>query len=491
MIIFYNWILRNLKIKNGGEEKMRKSIGMKVLFLIAILGIMMIAVTIVNVIALQNLGDYNKEIESKLATYEEAVASGDTTDIAILEEEMDDYFSKSDAKVEGTYTFDLIIVIVAIVACALCVLTAIITIAKPARKAGAQVTEIISKIETGKGDLTDRIEIKSKDEIGQLVDGFNDFIGNLQMLMRAIKEESENLLSSATNVAEHVDASNENAVSVSAAMQQMSASMEEIAATVEQIASGSNKVLEQLQEVGVKAGEGTELVEAIRQNSTAMYKETVDSKEKATSIIQEIRGELETSVEESKSVEKIKELTEEILGIAGQTNLLALNASIEAARAGEAGRGFAVVADQIRVLADSSKNTANNIQEISGIVMNAVEKLSTNAENMLKFVDEEVIKDYDGFVNIVKQYQADAESMNNLLTDFTNSAASVNDVMQTMNQGLNDITITVDESAKGITEVAESTSDLVNAMSLIKEETMNNERISKALSDEVHRFEVV
>ncbi len=204
-----------------------------------------------------------------------------------------------------------------------------------------------------------------------------------------------------------------------------------------------------------------------------------------------IREELKTSVEESKSVDKIRELTDDILGIAGQTNLLALNASIEAARAGEAGRGFAVVADQIRVLADSSKNTANNIQEISGIVMNAVEKLSNNAENMLQFVDEKVLKDYDGFVDIVKQYQADAENMNDILTEFANSASSVNEVMQTMNQGLNDISITVDETAKGVTDVAESTSDLVNTMALIKDETEANQNISKTLSAEVNRFEVV
>ena len=470
---------------------MRKSIGMKVLFMIAILQCMMIAVTVVNVLALNNLGDYNKEIESRLETYEEAVASGDMEDTETLEQEMDEYFVKSDTKVEDTYLLDIILIVASIAIGAVCFITAAITIAKPAKKAGKQVTEIITKIQEGRGDLTERIEIKSKDEIGQLVNGFNDFIENLQMLMRAIKEESENLLTSANNVAENVVTSNENAVGVSAAMQQMSASMEEIAATVEQIAAGSNKVLEQLQEVGAKAGEGNQLVETIKQNSVTMYNETVESKERATTIIEQIRGELEVSVEESKSVEKIKELTEEILGIAGQTNLLALNASIEAARAGEAGRGFAVVADQIRVLADSSKNTANNIQEISGMVMNAVDKLSTNAEHMLKFVDEKVIKDYDGFVDIVKQYQADAESMKNLLVDFSNSAASVNDVMQTMNQGLNDISITVDESAKGVTEVAENTSDLVNAMALIQDETDVNQRISKALSDEVNKFEVV
>lgn len=470
---------------------MKKSIGKKILVMVVGLGIVMALIAVSNVAALQTLGDYNKAIEERLTEYEKAVSGGNASNIADLEEEMDYYFNKSDVKINGTYTFNVILVIVAIVISVITVLASKKTIAGPAKKAGAQITEIIGKIDAGRGDLTDRINVKSKDEIGQLVEGFNNFIANLQMLMRAIKEESEKMLVSANNVAAHVGVSNENAVSVSAAMQEMSASMEEVAATVEQLAAGSNKVLAQLQEINAKASEGAQLVETIRQNSGAMYRETVDSKERANGIIDEIREELETSVEKSKSVEKIKELTDDILGIAGQTNLLALNASIEAARAGEAGRGFAVVADQIRVLADSSKNTANNIQEISDIVTVAVERLSKSAENMLKFVDEKVIKDYDGFVEIVEQYRADADSMNALLDQFANSAASVNEVMESMNQGLNDISITVDESAKGVSEVAESTSELVNAMALIKDESEINQNISKKLSGEVNRFEVV
>ena len=470
---------------------MKKSIGKKILVMLIGIGIVMALIAVSNIGAFQAVAGYNAELEERVADYEKAVASGNTASIVSLEEEIDYYFHKNDVRIEGTILFNVILVFVAVIICVINVLVARKTITGPAKKASEQITEIISKIEAGRGDLTDRINVKSKDEIGQLASGFNDFISNLQLLMRAIKEQSEKMLDSANNVAQQVGASNENAVNVSAAMQEMSASMEEVAATVEQLAAGSNKVLAQLQQVNAKAGEGTELVENIKQNSGAMYKETVESKEKANDIIEEIREELETSVEESKSVEKIKELTEDILGIAGQTNLLALNASIEAARAGEAGKGFAVVADQIRVLADSSKNTANNIQEISDIVTDAVERLSKSAEHMLKFVDEKVIKDYDGFVEIVKQYRADADSMNALLEDFGNSAASVNEVMESMARGLNDISVTVDESAKGVSDVAESTSELVNAMALIKEETEVSHNISESLSGEVNRFEVV
>ncbi len=473
------------------KKKKKRSVGLKVLGMVSGLGLLMALIVVLNIAALNTIAEYNSNIEERIISYEKAVASGDMADIATLEEEMDYYFSKNTTKIDGTNIFNIILLGVTAVVIVGVVLASKKMIAGPAKKAVVQVGEILGKIEAGKGDLTDRIQVKSNDEIGELVNGFNNFIENLQMLMKGLKEQSEKMLQSSENVTNQVGVSNESAVSVSAAMQELSASMEEVAATVEQIATGSNKVLEQLNEVNNKAGEGARLVETIRQNSGVMYKETVESKEKASEIIEDIRGELESSVEESKSVQKIKELTDDILGIAGQTNLLALNASIEAARAGELGRGFAVVADEIRVLADSSRNTANNIQEISDIVVMAVEKLSKSAEHMLKFVDEKVIKDYDGFVDIVKQYQADAETIDKLLDEFASSASNVNDVMQTMNQGLNDISITVDESAKGVSDVAESTSELVNAMSLIRDETEVSQSISKELSNEVNRFERV
>ena len=287
------------------------------------------------------------------------------------------------------------------------------------------------------------------------------------------------------------DQSDENATNVSATMEEMSASMEEIAATLDSIVSGCEDVLEDIAHVGNEVKNGVVLVGEIRTRADGMHHSTVDSKNEATKMLEDIRCALVEAVESSKSVGKIQELTTQILDIASQTNLLSLNASIEAARAGEAGKGFAVVADEIRSLADDSKDTAGNIQQISELVISAVEQLSNNAERMLSFVDDKILKDYDGFVNIVGQYRDDAESVNVILAGIEDNTNRIGETMSRMNTGINDISIAVDESTKGIVTVAENAVSLAKEIREIKNETEKNQVISESLNNEVMKFKKV
>ena len=470
---------------------MSKTIGRKVCGLVILCGIIMALMCVANIAAFNVLAEYVDNLESSVEEYGQACASDDVAKQLESSKEFRSIFDHTDTKVEGTIVFNFILIAATVLVIIIIMVIVNKTIAGPAKKASNQLNEILSEIDNGEGDLTKRLDVKTKDEVGQLVVGFNSFIEQLQGIISKLKVESENLLASADNVMNQVNASNENSVNISAAMEELSASMEEVSATVEQIATGSFNVLESVKGVNEKAGEGAEIVETIKNKSGEMYKETIESKEKANRVINEIKEDLKSSVNESKSVEKIGELTADILGIAGQTNLLSLNASIEAARAGEVGRGFAVVAHEISVLADSSRDTANNIQEISNIVTLAVEKLAKSAERMIDFIDNQVIGDYDGFVEIVEQYRADADSMNEILKGFAKDAAEIEETMQTMAQGINDISITVDESARGVADVAENAVDLVNAMSLIKDESESNETIAKSLNAEVSRFKQV
>ncbi len=408
-----------------------------------------------------------------------------------MESRINSVASQINIKITGTYIFNMVMILVFILMAGATILIVVRTIASPARKASGHLNQIVEKIQKDEGDLTERITVKTQDEVGQLVIGVNGFIEQLQSLMRKLKGESARMLESADNITNRVNVSNENVNSVSAAMEQLAASMEEVSVSLEQITNGSNDIYKKTQALTGRAGNGAELVEEIKVRAQAVRKDAVESKAAASKMIDEIRTMLEDAVKDSKSVGRINELTGDILDISSQTNLLALNASIEAARAGEAGKGFAVVADEIRILADNSRDAANNIQNISNMVTAAVEKLAQNAENMLQFIDEDVMKDYDGFVDVANNYQHDAEDMDAIFTEFASGAAEMQSIMQHINVGINDISTTVDESAKGVSNVAENTGTLVEAMAHIQQETQNSQSISRELCGEVERFKKV
>ena len=222
-----------------------------------------------------------------------------------------------------------------------------------------------------------------------------------------------------------------------------------------------------------------------------MHRDALCSKQTTEDTFAQMGETLRTAVEASKSVEQINELTGNILDIASQTNLLALNASIEAARAGEAGKGFAVVADEIRQLADDSRETANNIQTISGIVMDAVTSLSDNATGMIDFVNDNIMNDYEKFVEIISQYESDTVEMSKTLSGFAEETVEITGTMDFVNTGIDDISNTLEQSSLGISDVANEATQLVMAISSILEETQNNKSISEELENEVNNFEKV
>lgn len=392
------------------------------------------------------------------------------------------------AEAKSLYTASSIISVIFVAVTILMILVVNLSVVKPAKDATVQLNKIIYDIQNNNGDLTQRIRVKTQDEVGQLVDGVNNFVDQLQMIMKKIRTSSDNMDAHVGDINENIRQSESSASDVSATMEEMSASMEEISATLDQISQGSQNVLELAKDMRGRTKTGSGLVSDIRNKAQNFRSEAVNSKKNTVGMMTSNRELLEVAIENSRSVEKINSLTSEILSISSQTNLLALNASIEAARAGEAGKGFSVVADEIRVLADNSRDTANNIQHISVAVTQAVEELARDANEMLNFIDTAVLVDYDKFVDIASQYHDDADNIDNMLVDFNHKSQNLEETISQITSGIDGINTAVEENAQGIAIVANNTSKLVESLAGIRGLSENNKEISDELKAEVHLF---
>lgn len=385
----------------------------------------------------------------------------------------------------------LILLAISFVAFVMVVVVIIKTVVKPLRKQTSELTEIIDEIKGGHGDLTKRVTVKSMDEIGQSSIGINHFIETLQNIMSNIISNSNVLDGVVGNVASSVAASSDNANDISAIMEELSATMEEVSATTNSVSENTTAAEGKVQKMADQTKVMSQYAQDMKKRATELEHTATENMNSTNEMIGEITTEMNQALENSKSVEKGAQLTADILSISSQTNLLALNASIEAARAGEAGKGFAVVADEIRQLADSSRETANNIQTINEQVIEAVQGLVVSSEKIVGYINENILPDYRAFVQGGQQYNDDATHIDNTMAEYAGEAQDILATMMEMTEAIEGISRAVEESANGVTDAATNIDSLVQSMSTVNGQMEENSTVAKNLKEESTAFACV
>ncbi len=343
------------------------------------------------------------------------------------------------------------------------------------------------------GNLTIQLPEKykrRKDEIGILAKATEEMQNSIRGIITNIKSESNNIENIVDIVKSNVNVLNESIEEVSATTQELSAGMEETSASTEEMSSTSQEIGRAVQSIAQKSQEGALQAGEINKRAEDTKENVQASQKKAYGIFMNTKKELEKAIESSKIVEQINVLSESIMQITSQTNLLALNAAIEAARAGDAGRGFSVVAEEIRKLAEQSKDTVIEIQNITSKVTEAVNYLTDSSGKLLNFMSTDVNDDYKAMLNVADKYSEDAKFVDNLVTEFSSTSeellASLQDVLKT----IEGVAQAASEGADGTTNIANRVSEVNNKSHEVLEQVLKTKESAERLQGEISKYQI-
>lgn len=353
-----------------------------------------------------------------------------------------------------------------------------------------KVNQKIYELVNSEGDLTQKLQVRTGDEMELMADNVNALLKYIREIMLHISDDSNKLNESTKIVFGNLTSAGENVMEVSSTMEQMSAAMEESTATLSQIGESMGEVYTNINYIAEKAETGNQLTRDIKGKAQKIYDYAEEEQVNARTAVQQLADSVNDKIRKSKSVEEINLLTEDIISITGQTNLLALNASIEAARAGEAGKGFAVVADEIGKLASTSANTAAQIKQVSAVVIAAVEGLALEAEKMLQCMEETAMEGYRKLLSTSQGYREDAENIHGMMENFAEDSERLEQSINNIKDALQSVSTAVEENARGVVNVSEVSAQLTESMRDIEKRANQNKKVGEQLAAEVGKFKL-
>lgn len=370
---------------------------------------------------------------------------------------------------------------------AILILTIIVSrITKGLMQVNAKIYDLVHN----EGDLTQKLDVRSGDELELIAGNVNELLAYIRKIMIGISSGSMRLMSSSRKMVDHLSSADESITDVSATMQEMSAAMEETTSSLNQITEAIDEIYSSVERIAGNVDAGKVSSQEMESRASGANDAAAEGEKKANIETEKMADSLNEKIAKSKSVEQIEILTSNIIEITEQTNLLALNASIEAARAGEAGRGFAVVADEIGKLAGNSADAAAKIRQVSAEVIQAVDELAEGSQQMIEFVRNSTEEGFGGLVATSENYATDANAMRAMMEQFAQTAEELRSTMDGIRESISAVNIAVEESAKGIAGVSESSVQLTGNVNDIQSEASDNNGIAEDLAKEVGKFKL-
>lgn len=351
-----------------------------------------------------------------------------------------------------------------------------------------KINRKMEELAGNEGDLTQEIQIHSGDEIENVANSFNSFMVKLRTMMLSVKDSGDKLEDNTNQTNRELQEATEELNQISGALNGMTETMQETSESVTEIEEAAVSIKQMSEELYEKTMSGAEYADNVSETADEARKTCQSSKEQMSQIVGEMSQALNDTIEDSVKIDRIIELTNDIISISEQTQLLALNASIEAARAGEEGKGFAVVAGEVSKLADATAQTAMEIESINQFTVDTVNALVNISKQMIDYVDNVISTDYDRMVEIGQAYHQDSREFKSQFDDFCKLAEQLSLNMETIESNISKIMEVIEVETASISDVADVSDKIYGKMQNASSNSGVNEEIVGELGEMLDKF---
>lgn len=377
-----------------------------------------------------------------------------------------------------------IIIVVAIVIVILFIVFFANYIGKNIKKVNAFAMKIAN------GDLTEKLELKSNDELGEMSKYLNKMTENIHSIVKIIMENSENISASAEELSATVEELAAKTVNVNEAVNTIAGGMQESSAATEEITASVEEVDSSVNILSSKAMEGSNNASDSKVRASKVKENSKEIKKIAKELYIQKEANMKKVIEESSVIDSIRVMADTISSIADQTNLLALNAAIEAARAGEQGRGFAVVAEEVRKLAEQSSGAVVEIQKTIESVKQIFNKSIETGNDILKFIDVDIMKTYDEYEETGNQYHFDSDFVSNMSEEIAAMSQEITATVGQVSEAIQNMAESAQESSEKAETIKENMDETTKAIEQVAQTAQSQAELAQQLNEVVQQFKI-
>lgn len=356
------------------------------------------------------------------------------------------------------------------------------------KKNMGKLNDKVKELASGSGDLTREIEIRTGDELEVIAENMNAFIRQIRSLVKDVAASTGEILVTGDELSATVSDNARIMADMNAKIESISVNMQESSASSRTLSDNLSRSADEVATFAKNVDDIRVMVQKANEHAQAASTTVRENRNNALTAIRELQERMALIGAEVQKIEQVKQIAEEISSIAGQTSMLSLNAQIEAARAGAMGSGFAVVATQVGKLSVDINRAVAEINQINGQVLSAVGALSEVSDEMIRFVSEDVVKDYDAFTEIGEEYGTTTEAIRSQMAEIAEQSVMISHNIAEINNKVQTITSMVSMTTESATELADATSKVAESMEELDAASQKNSQHSESLNRQVSKY---